>query len=227
MAGIVGGPRVWAELDEVLIESDVALLGTGSREPVLGVERMRDIVKRRRGRPLLLIDVALPRDVAPAVGELRGVYLYNLDDLQGVVATNLAGRREAVTSARAQLDHAAARCVARTRHGDVGRLIRQLRTRLRDIGDAEQARTNRKLAAVIRGEPSDTVSDLLAEHTHRLINKILHLPLSQLDGSDPDAPLAFYEAALRELFDLNAEDAERAHPVEPVTDDTIRVEFTR
>lgn len=200
-----GGPRPWDALDDVLAEADVVLLGTGSREPVVGVERMRAVSRRRRGQPLLLIDVAMPRDVDPAVGDLRGVYLYNLDDLQGVVATNLAGRREAVGAARTQLDDAAARCVAQLHHRDTGRVIRDLRQRLRDIGEQETARTRRKLAAAY-GMPHEAAHALLDEHTHRLLNKVLHLPLSRLNTRDPDAPLAVYEAALRELFDLNAED---------------------
>ena len=89
------------------------------------------------------------------------------------------------------------------RHRDLGKLVKQLRTRLVTIADQEQERTQRKLAA--QGVVNERHDDVIREHNHRLINKILHLPLSQLDRSDPDAPVGFYAAALRRLFDLDDE----------------------
>jgi glutamyl-tRNA reductase len=196
-----GGARAWEELDEVLVEADVVLTGTGAAEPVITAARFRPLLRRRRNRPLFLIDLAVPRDVEPAVGTLPNVYLYNLDDLNAALA-EIPHRREKIERCELLVSEAADRCLGETQHQDVGVLVKQLRTKLLTIGDDERARTQRKVEALhARGE-YDRIHELLDEHTHRLINKVLHLPLSQLDARDKQVPMGFYAAALRRLFDL-------------------------
>lgn len=199
-----GGARAWDELDALLVEADIVLTSTASREPILTAERFKPLLRKRRGRPLFIVDIALPRDVGADVGTLSNVYLYNLDDLQKVVQANAQTRGGEVERCEAQLADAAAACHRQLQHRDLGVLIRQLRTQLHDIGDAESDRTARKLAAL--GVGDEAVQALLQEHTQRVVNKILHLPLSQLDGKDAEAPLGFYAAALRRLFALDEAD---------------------
>ena len=203
-----GGARPWEELDEVLVEADVVLTGTGASEPVITVDRFRPLLKRRRHRPMFLIDLAVPRDVEPAVGMLPNVYLYNLDDLNTALSA-IPQRREKIERCEALVREAADRCVGASQHQDLGVLIRQLRSRLADIGDHENIRTKRKLQALHEAGEYEKIDKLLDEHTHRLVNKVLHLPLSQLDSKDKQAPLGFYAAALRRLFDLDDSAAER------------------
>ncbi|MFW6060325.1 MAG: glutamyl-tRNA reductase [Phycisphaeraceae bacterium] len=215
LAGAAGGARHWEELDELLVEADVVLTSTGSEQPIVTPERFKPIAKRRRHRPLFIIDIAVPRDVAPAVGTARNVYLYNIDDLQTVMDAGADQRREQSAACEAQLNEAASACMHQVRYRDVGHLIRQLRQRLHDLGALEQQRTQRKLRQVADPETAEAINDLLDEHTRRLVNKILHLPLSQLDpkNGELDAPLGFYAAALRRLFDLD----EREHETPPST----------
>ena len=163
------------------MEADVVLAGTASASPVITEAMFRPLLKRRRHRPLFLIDLAVPRDVEPAVGTLPNVYLYNIDDLNAALA-EIPERREKIQRCEALVRDAAERCVGIGQQQDLGVLVRQLRQKLLAIGDDEKLRTRRKLAALgINGE-SARVEQLLDEHTHRLLNKVLHLPLSRLES---------------------------------------------
>ncbi|MEM9915925.1 MAG: glutamyl-tRNA reductase [Planctomycetota bacterium] len=199
-----GGARPWEELDEVLVEADIILTGTAAAEPVITAARFKKLLRRRRHRPLFLIDLAVPRDVEPAVGGLPNVYLYNIDDLNAALA-DVPRRREKIDRCEVMVREAAERCVGAAQHQDLGVLVRQLRGKLLAIGDDERARTERKMRALHEAGEYEKIQGLLDEHTHRLINKVLHLPLSQLDKKKADgekAPTSFYAAALRRLFDL-------------------------
>lgn len=204
-----GGVRPLDALNELLIEADIVLTSTASPLAIITVERFGSLLRKRRGRPLFIIDIAVPRDVEPAVGSLSNVYLYNIDDLQAVVGKTHENRGSQVQQAQQLLTEAVRACMSEIQNRDIGQLIRALRDRLHEVGQAEQARTLRKLAALPAGQVHADAAQLVEEHTHRLINKILHMPLSQLDSRKPDAPLGFYAAALRRLFDLDV------HPAGP------------
>ncbi|MFN3166170.1 MAG: glutamyl-tRNA reductase [Phycisphaeraceae bacterium] len=203
--GIVGqlhGARAWEDMDQLLVEADIVVSCTGANEPIITAERFKPLLRRRRGRPLFMLDLAVPRDIDPALGAMRNIYLYNLDDLQNAVKATEHDRQELVAQCEGVLQQHVERCMGDIRHRDVGRLVKQLRERLHDIAKEEQGRTARKLAALNGEATADGLQDLLEQHNHRLVNKILHLPLSQLDRRDPEANLGFYAAALRRLFDL-------------------------
>ncbi len=206
-----GGVRAWEDLDELLVEADVVLTSTAAREPIITVARFKPLTRRRRLRPLFIIDIALPRNVEPAVGTLPNVYLYNLDDLQRVVEANYSARQAQAALCEPLLAQAVHHCMAEIQNRDIGQLIKALRQHLHDLGQVERSRTLRKLQAMPREMAHDqrcaALEELLDEHTTRLINKILHLPLSQLDRRKTDTPLAFYATALRRLFGLK-QDAE-------------------
>ncbi len=118
----VGGARPWEELDEALVEADVVLTGTAAAEPVITAERFKKLLRRRRHRPVFLIDLAVPRDVEPAVGNLPNVYLYNIDDLSAALA-DVPQRREKIDRCEAMVRDAAERCVGAAQHlrGQPGR----------------------------------------------------------------------------------------------------------
>ena len=221
LVGESHGARAWGDLDPLLVEADIVVSCTGANEPIVTADRFKPILKKRRGRPLFVLDLAVPRDIDPAIGGLRNVYLYNLDDLQRAVKETENDRQDLVEQCEGLLREHVERCMGEIRHRDVGRLVRQLRERLVDIARQEQGRTERKLAALNGKASPDALQELLEQHNHRLVNKILHLPLSQLDRRDPEANLGFYAAALRRLFDLQdqadmARDAQK--PVDPPTD---------
>lgn len=196
--------RPWDDLDACLTEADVVVTGTGASDPVLTRQRMRRVVKARRRRPLLILDIALPRDVEPGVGSLANVYLYNLDDLQGAVDAEARQKRQQTEQAAQMIHEAVASCMAQIHHRDIGQLIAALRRKLHDVGEAERRRTCSRLASA----SPDQLEKIVDQHTQRVINKILHMPLSQLDQKNPEAPLGFYAAALRRLFDLEHDPTE-------------------
>ncbi|MFW5682444.1 MAG: glutamyl-tRNA reductase [Phycisphaeraceae bacterium] len=229
LTGDRGGARPWDDLERLLVESDIVLTGTASSEPILSESMLRRVVKKRRRRPLVLLDVAVPRDVDPAVGSLSNVFLYNLDDLQTVVEQTMSERGDQLASCEAMALEAATACMAEVQHRDVGQLVRELRRRLHDIGNEERARTRRK-AQRLAPHDDDALEELVNEHTHRLINKILHLPLSQLDARDDSRPLGFYAAALRRLFDLDSPRPPRPEQTpdeETREDETLSARITR
>ncbi len=199
VTGKIGGARPWEQLNDLLTEADVIVTSTGSADPILTTDRLADIHTRRRGKPLILIDLAIPRDVEPDVGSMSNVYLYNLDDLKTEVGLGIDQRSNVTEACERMITDAATACMNQVRHNDLGQLIRRLRSKLHDLGDDETERTLRKLTHY--GD-ADELEAVLNEHTQRLINKVLHIPLGQLDRHKPDAPLGFYAAALRRLFDM-------------------------
>jgi glutamyl-tRNA reductase len=195
-----GVVRPWDELNPLLGEADIVISSTGASRPIVTAEGFRAVARRRRGRPLCVIDIAVPRDFEAGVGEYSDVYLYNIDDLQRVVTQTQDQRRSQAQRAEELLDASVRACVRQVQHDDVGRIVRKLRRLLHDLGRAECERTARKLAA--EGAPG--AQPHMEELTHRLINKVLHLPLSKLRGREGDEHLDFYALALRRLFELDA-----------------------
>jgi len=203
-----GGVRPWAELDELLVEADVIITSTASPVPIITAERFKPLTRRRRLRPLFIIDIALPRDVEPGVGHFPNVYLYNIDDLQRVVEKNHRERRDQAARCEPRLIEAARNCLVDIQNRDIGLLIKTLRQHLHDMGQHELERTLNKIKALPPERLTGELPELLNEHTGRLINKIMHMPLAQLHRRDPDASLGFYATALRRLFGLSvSEDA--------------------
>jgi glutamyl-tRNA reductase len=102
-AEAIGGASAapWDELDTALAASDIVITATGAAAPILTKARLESVMRPQRNRPLFIIDIALPRDVEPAAGELEQVFLYNIDDLQATVRENLARRAGEVARAEA------------------------------------------------------------------------------------------------------------------------------
>ena len=193
------------DFDDLLIEADILLTSTGAPVPIITAERFKPLLKKRRSRPIFMIDIALPRDIDKSVGDLPNVYLYNIDDLQQVVDQTHEQRSEHVHECEAIVNQAVKTCVRELQNHEMGSLIRAFREQLHDIGESEKARTAAKLSAAKLEDLEQAIPQAIEEHTHRLINKILHLPLSKLRGQHDDTQIdnaAQYAQAMKELFDL-------------------------
>jgi glutamyl-tRNA reductase len=164
---------------------------------VVTVERLAPIVEARGGRPMTLLDLAVPRDIAADVGALKDVFLYTIDDLERVVEDNRRSRREAAEAAEAIVDLQVARYVetltANTRTAPLKRLRAHGELARADV----LAKARQQLAS---GQDADTVLEFLA---HTLTNRLLHAPT-----------VALREAALTGDADL-ARAAEKLFPEEP------------
>ncbi len=201
LAAAVGGEaRPWDELAACLTDADVVVSSTASPEPVITVPLVKSIAKKRRGRSLFLIDIAVPRDVDPRVNELENVYLYDIDDLSRVVAETLAGRAAEAERAEAIVaDEAKSFALRRSREA-VTPVIVGLRERARQVLAAELDKTLRsRLKHLADDEAVKTALDgMIAAQ----VNKLLHEPTTRLkelamrDQGDDAAQL------LCELFDL-------------------------
>ncbi|UHQ20976.1 glutamyl-tRNA reductase [Lysobacter sp. KIS68-7] len=158
------------ELDRHLAEADIVVSATASRDPIVRRTQVAEALSKRKHRPMLLLDLAVPRDIAADVATLPDVFLYTVDDLERAIEDNRRSRREAAREAEAIIDLQTARYVeavqASTRHEPLKRL-RAHGLHSRKVA-LEKARA--QLAA---GRDPHEVLDLLA---HTLVNRLLHAP---------------------------------------------------
>lgn len=195
--------RDQSELDDLLTEVDVVITATGAARPILDATRMRPIVKRRKYRPLFVVDIAMPRDVDPVVGELESVYLYNIDDLEQISAENYALRHAEVGAAEAILEGAVADLESWQRGQRVKPTLAAIRRHANDVLSVELERVFRKQLAGL----SDGDRDAVRAATAAVINKLLHPALATLRehaGSAGEDQLA---SAARALFGLELGEA--------------------
>ena len=194
-----------SELDRHLAEADVVFSATASRETVVARAQVEAALAVRRHRPMLLVDLAVPRDIDPEIAQLKDAYLYTVDDLQRAVEDNIRSRRESAVEAEAIIELQAARFVEAV---DASMHYAPLK-RLRAHGDAarNEALEKAKRLLVAGGDPTDAL-DLLA---HTLTNRLLHAPTHALREAalSGDAELA---RAADKLFPPFAGDDDAAEP---------------
>ncbi len=183
-------------LDRLAVElasADVAVSATGAPGFLLSAADVG-----RRTRPLLLIDLAVPRDIDPAVGGLDCCYLYDIDDLEAVVQATLAGRRSEASRAEAIVAGEAERFRAWQASLDVVPAIASLRARVEEIRERELDR--------VRGRLSDTERNVVESVTARIVDKLLHVPTVRLKQAAAGAEGPRYADTVRDLFGLGEED---------------------
>jgi len=159
-----------AGLERHLAEADVVFSATASREPVISRTQVEAALQARRHRPMLLIDLAVPRDIAPDVAELKDAYLYTVDDLERSVQENRRNRREAADAAEAIIDLQVVRYAEMLAAGPLNEPLRKLRAHGENARADALERARRQLAA---GHDPEEVIERLA---HVLTNRLLHAP---------------------------------------------------
>ena len=162
------------EIPNVLPEVDVVVSSTASPLPLLGKGLMERVLKQRRHRPMLLIDLAVPRDIEEEVGTLADAYLYTVDDLQGIVAENQTNRQQAARQAELLIDEEKSGFMAWYQGLPAQGQIRRYRQLASQMQQEELLRAQQLLA---QGQAADQV---LAELAHRLTNKLIHAPTEAL-----------------------------------------------
>ncbi len=171
-----------SELPDHLHEYDAVISCTASSLPIIGLGAVERALKKRKHRPMFMVDLAVPRDIEPEVKALRDVYLYTVDDLAHVVQTAQAHRQAAVAQAEAIIDSGVQSFLhwmdQRSPQGGVVPLIQQLHLQTDAWRAAEIARAKKCIA---RGEDMDTVLEALS---HRLTQKMLHGTMTELHSSD-------------------------------------------
>jgi glutamyl-tRNA reductase len=189
----VGLDRVEEELEH----ADVVVASTSSQGYVLSAEQAARALRRRRGRPVFFIDIAVPRDLDPAINELEGCYLYDIDDLDRVVAESVAGRREEAMRAEAIVSLEADDFRAWQLSLDVVPAIASLRARAEAIRRAELQRAERRL-----GSLSPSQRRAVESLTTQIVAKLLHQPTVRMKEAAAAADGVLYADAVRHLFAL-------------------------
>ena len=198
LAGRLDGTAIpWDSLDAALATADIIVTATGAPDPVLTRARLEEALRPRRGRPLFIIDIAVPRDVEPAAGQLDQVFLYNIDDLRAIVQENLARRGAELDRAEAIVSEEVARFAAWMQSREIVPTVVALRQRFEMIRRAELERLEPKLA----GLPPDARARI-DEVTRLIVEKLLLTPTEQLKAVSDEAMIVAYADALNRLFRL-------------------------
>jgi glutamyl-tRNA reductase len=187
-------------LGEELAAADVALTSVAVDRPLLTPELVQTACADRQGRPLLLVDLGLPRNVAPAVNNAEGVYLYDVDDLSEAALRGAEERRSAVPAAEAilalELEGFERWYAAR----EVVPTIRKLVERVRELARQEAARTAAQLGA---DEPTRAALERMAD---AIAAKLSHRPIAQLRAEASEGQPPFLAEAVREIFGLEEDE---------------------
>jgi glutamyl-tRNA reductase len=187
-------------VEEELERADVVVASTGARGYVLSTEQVARAMRKRRGRPIFFVDIAVPRDIEPSVNEIEGCYLYDIDDLERVVEESVAGRREEAVRAEAIVTEEGERFREWQRSLDVVPAIASLRALAESIRETELARAERRLSSL-----SPTQRRAVESLTAQIVNKLLHLPTVRMKEAAAGADGVVYADAIRHLFALEDE----------------------
>jgi glutamyl-tRNA reductase len=174
-----------------LPQADIVVSSTARPGHVIALADVKAALEARRRRPMFMLDLAVPRDIDPAVGQLEDVYLYTVDDLRQVVDENVKAREAEAEVARRLIDEDVAAFLAGRKVRDAAPLIRELRSHGEALRDAALAEARRQLAA---GRPADEV---LAQLASTLTNRLLHAPSAALRDAAERGDTALSEAAAR------------------------------
>ena len=197
LAGQFGGFAVpLSEIEGTLPEADILITSTAASEPVITLEQMKAAVKARKRKPIFAVDIAVPRDIDAAVGDLDDVYLYTIDDLDKIILEGQGNREAAAVEANRLLDEEIARYAKIERSKQVAPVIAELRDKNEVLCREINAQARRRLA---RGESAE---DAIYYATAALMKKMLHKPSVALRKAGESSDQDLIDAA-RELFDLD------------------------
>ncbi|MGI8596170.1 MAG: glutamyl-tRNA reductase [Thermoleophilaceae bacterium] len=193
-----GGDAVrFEELPTELVRADIVVCATGSPHQIVGREELELVVIQREGRPLILIDIAVPRDIEPAVREIPGITLLDMDDLQREVARNLSGREAEAARARTLIDDEVERYRAWLASLEVVPTVAALRERGEAIARAVLRENEPRWESV-----SEADRDRLERMARAIVSRMLHEPTRRLKNAPEGQDSYVYVQALRELFAL-------------------------
>lgn len=200
LAKEVGGVyEPWDNLPEALTRADVVVSGTGAAGHVVDRKQIKAAMRARRGAPLFIVDMAVPRDVAPEVGKLSQVYLYNVDDLQEIVRDNLSARAGEVEKANTLVDEEVEAFLRWNRARSVSPMLQALEHYGRDLCAQEVQRTLKKLGTV-----TDDQRAAVEALGHSIMRKLLHHPLSTMRGAGEQGRVDLIRA-IEEIFPVYSE----------------------
>ncbi|MDR2488834.1 MAG: glutamyl-tRNA reductase [Desulfovibrio sp.] len=203
LADRYGGRAVFFDdLTQHLSQVDIVISSTGAREPIIRVNDMREVLRKRKNKPMFFIDIAVPRDIDPEVNSLDNIYLYDIDDLKEVVEENLAGRREeAVRAQRIVAEETGMFCLwlkSLNLQPTIVDMIRKSET----IAQLELERSLKRLGPLPEGS-----REILAAMLSSVVKKLNHEPIMFLKrhiAEEADAD-DYFITLFRRIFNLDVE----------------------
>jgi glutamyl-tRNA reductase len=194
-----GGKAIrFDDLPGELIHADIVVSATASPHQIVGAEELELVMELREGRPLLLIDIAVPRDIDPTVRELTGITLYDMDDLQREVARNLSGREAEAARARAIVEQEVERYGDWLGSLDVVPTVAALRERGEEIVERVLRENDNRWESL-----SDADRERVETLARAVVNRLLHEPTLRIKAAAEKGGSYVYLQALRELFGLD------------------------
>lgn len=186
-----------SDIPEQLVKADIVVSSTNSQLPLLGKGAVESAIKKRRHKPMLLIDLAVPRDIEPQVGDIADAYLYSVDDISNVIEDNVKSRNEAAAQASSIIERGVQEFLRQMRARGAVNTLRAFRSKAETIRDQE---VEKALRSLDKGDDARAVLESLARV---LTNKLLHSPSVQMkkasaDGRDEVLLLT------RELYELDS-----------------------
>lgn len=169
-----------SDIPEQLVHADIVVSSTASQLPILGKGAVEKALKIRKHRPIFMVDLAVPRDIEPEVGDLADVYLYSVDDLKEVIDTNVKSRQNAAAEAEQIIEQGLASFQKKQRTLDIVASLKAFREKAETIRDIE---LEKALKSLEKGESAETV---LSELARLLTNKLIHAPSVQMKKASAD-----------------------------------------
>jgi glutamyl-tRNA reductase len=186
------------ELPEVLAVADVVITVTGAEDSIVGEDMLSDVMMRRKGRELVIIDIAVPRNVDPQAKRVGGVRLFDTDDIEAVKDSALAARREEIPKVEAIVEQEMKLLESSLRKAELEPLITELRRKAEAIRRRELERAYHKL-----GSPDPETWSHVQRLTAALVNKLYHYPTNIIKEKATLGKADSYAATIRELFGLS------------------------
>ncbi|AXU95434.1 glutamyl-tRNA reductase [Erwinia persicina] len=168
------------DIDSRLAEADIIISSTASPLPIIGKGMVERALKQRRNQPMLLVDIAVPRDVEPEVGKLPNAYLYSVDDLQAIIESNMAQRQAAAVQAETIVVQESSEFMSWLRAQSAVETIRDYRSQ------AEQVRAELEARAIAALQQGGNAEDVLRDLAHKLTNRLIHAPTKSLQQAARD-----------------------------------------
>jgi glutamyl-tRNA reductase len=176
IAGELGGTVVSLDqLDQVLPEADVVICSTGAPDYIVTAERTRKALERRRNRPTCFIDISVPRNIDPAVSNIHNVFLFDIDDLESVICSNIREREREAERAELIVQSEVMQFQQKLRLMDIGPSIGALKQNMQDVARAELLKQRKRLG-VLTKDQEEAIEALLMS----TVNKISHPIISQM-----------------------------------------------
>jgi glutamyl-tRNA reductase len=220
LADSCGGRAVpYERLAVELADADVVIASTASPKFILTPELMKTVGRSRRHRPLFIIDIAVPRDVDPRVGNMDNVFVYDVDDLLQVAEENLAERTREAALAELIVEEELDAFLSWRRSLQLAPTIVALRQRFGQIAEEEMQRTLPRLEGL-----SESDRSVLEAMSRSMVNKLLHEPMTQLKAGagEPDGPLLI--DAVRRLFAISEQEPSKR---DASTEDGLEAKVTQ